>query len=262
MVFTMKTFLILVILSVVSAAQQPEVEYFLEVEDGIGNIKTLAFGLDPSATNLIDTALGESPLPPFPPAGAFEVRFILENLEGVYEDYRQGDSNFSGDIEHSLRYQTGSSTMTFRPLIPDSMSITFVDPFGGIVFDTTIQNGGEAVVTNPQGLDRLLMIVHYIPVVSVEQSSNSIPGNYHLYGNYPNPFNPSTQIRYDLPEPAYVNLTIYDVKGEIVETLVSAYKPEGSYSITFNAEKLSSGVYFCRMETKKYSAVRKMVLVR
>jgi hypothetical protein len=106
------------------------------------------------------------------------------------------------------------------------------------------------------------MIVHYIPVVSVEQSSNSIPGSYHLYGNYPNPFNPSTQIRYDLPEPAYVNLTIYDAKGETVETLVSAYKPEGSYSITFNAEKLSSGVYFCRMETKKFSAVRKMVLVR
>lgn len=77
--------------------------------------------------------------------------------------------------------------------------------------------------------------------------SDLSPANYLMRQNYPNPFNSFTTIKYELPEPAHVKLTIYDVLGREVQQLVNEEKPGGKYSVQFDAGKLSSGVYLYRI---------------
>ncbi len=76
---------------------------------------------------------------------------------------------------------------------------------------------------------------------------NLIPDNYVMYQNYPNPFNSFTTIRYELPDPAFVKLIVYDVLGGEVKRLVNEEKPAGRYSVQFDANNLSSGVYFYKI---------------
>ncbi len=83
-----------------------------------------------------------------------------------------------------------------------------------------------------------------------------------LLQNYPNPFNPSTTIRYEIPEKRFVSLKIFDILGREVSSLVDQEKPAGIYEITFNGSTLPSGVYIYRLTAGKYSAVRKLLLLK
>ncbi|MBC8423106.1 family 16 glycosylhydrolase [bacterium] len=89
-----------------------------------------------------------------------------------------------------------------------------------------------------------------------------------LHPCYPNPFNPTTTISYDLPEPKTVNLTIYDVAGERIQTLLAAESAEaGRHEVVWNGRDetgrvVAAGVYFCRLEAGEYSGMRRMVLVK
>lgn len=74
-----------------------------------------------------------------------------------------------------------------------------------------------------------------------------IPGRYGLDQNFPNPFNPSTVIRYHLPADARVTLKVYDILGREIATLVEGLMPAGSHSVTWNASSYGSGVYFARL---------------
>ena len=77
---------------------------------------------------------------------------------------------------------------------------------------------------------------------------NSSPENFELYQNFPNPFNPSTTIKYRLERPeSFVRLSIYNTNGELLEKLIEGSQSAGVYSIKWNASKFSSGIYFCRM---------------
>ncbi len=80
--------------------------------------------------------------------------------------------------------------------------------------------------------------------------------------NYPNPFNPSTTISYQLPERCRVSLKIYDVTGRELETLVDEDMDVGRYTMTWNASSFSTGTYFAKMSAGKYSAVKKLALVK
>ena len=86
--------------------------------------------------------------------------------------------------------------------------------------------------------------------------------DYKLFQNYPNPFNPSTVISYSIPKNDFVSIKIYDSIGKLVSTLINTEKPPGNYSVTFNAEALSSGVYFYKIRTAEYSETKKMLLLR
>jgi len=99
----------------------------------------------------------------------------------------------------------------------------------------------------------------YYDVVSIEVS---VPDNFYLSQNYPNPFNPETRIDYTLPERQIVSLKIYNTLGELVVELVNEIKEAGSYSVTFDASKLPSGVYIYRLQTSSFAANKKMTLLR
>jgi len=83
-----------------------------------------------------------------------------------------------------------------------------------------------------------------------------------LLQNYPNPFNARTTIKYQLSEPGKVRLEIYNVAGQLVETLVDSYQEPSQKTITWDASKHSSGIYFCRLTAGDFSQVRRMTLLR
>jgi len=92
--------------------------------------------------------------------------------------------------------------------------------------------------------------------------SQAVPKVFALSQNYPNPFNPSTIINYQLPKANHVTLRLYDAIGREVATLVDEYKEAGSYDIQFNASKLSSGVYFYRIQAGENVDLKKMILMK
>lgn len=91
----------------------------------------------------------------------------------------------------------------------------------------------------------------------------TLPAKFTLIGNYPNPFNPSTIIKFELPEQSYVNLKIYNALGQLVEVLIDNEILEaGRYEKLFDASKLTTGIYFYKLETPNYNAIKKMVLIK
>ena len=89
-----------------------------------------------------------------------------------------------------------------------------------------------------------------------------LPENYKLFQNYPNPFNPITTIGYAIPFDSHVKLTIYNISGRLVETLVDEFNPAGVHRVKWNASKYSSGIYIYRLETSHGLHSRKMLLIK
>jgi hypothetical protein len=88
------------------------------------------------------------------------------------------------------------------------------------------------------------------------------PTEFRLSQNYPNPFNPSTAIRYQLPVASRVKLVVYDILGREVAVLVNDHKDAGYHEVRFYASRLSSGVYFCKLQAGEYVATERMLLLR
>ncbi|UCH66955.1 MAG: T9SS type A sorting domain-containing protein [Ignavibacterium sp.] len=96
----------------------------------------------------------------------------------------------------------------------------------------------------------------------VENNEDESITSYELFNNYPNPFNPSTNIRYQLPEPGNVSLKVFDVLGREVMELVDEQQAAGSYNINFEASDLASGIYFYRLKAGSYVSIKKMMLLK
>lgn len=97
---------------------------------------------------------------------------------------------------------------------------------------------------------------------SIDDERSMAPSQFELRGNYPNPFNPSTVIRYNVPNTADITLSVYDMLGRQVAVLVNGVQSAGSYDVTFNATNLSSGVYLYRLQSGDFVQTQKMMLVK
>jgi hypothetical protein len=105
----------------------------------------------------------------------------------------------------------------------------------------------------------------YTPFTTVdveEEILSSTPVDYTLSQNYPNPFNPSTRIVYSVVEPTQVRLTVTNILGQVVQTLVNDFKNSGTYEITFNASDLASGLYIYTLEAGSTFISKKMTLLK
>ncbi|MEE3195880.1 MAG: T9SS type A sorting domain-containing protein, partial [Candidatus Neomarinimicrobiota bacterium] len=94
-----------------------------------------------------------------------------------------------------------------------------------------------------------------------------LPERFNLYQNYPNPFNPVTTLRYDLPEISPVNITIYDMLGRQVKTLMDQTQDAGYKSVIWNATNdygnpVSAGIYLYQIQAGEYISIKKMVLLK
>lgn len=104
-------------------------------------------------------------------------------------------------------------------------------------------------------------------LTAVKNQSATEPANFALGQNYPNPFNPQTQIDYQVPKAANVNISVYNIIGQLVTTLVDEVKTPGYYSVSWNARdqnglQVSSGIYIARMVSNNYSMTRKLALLK
>jgi hypothetical protein len=95
-----------------------------------------------------------------------------------------------------------------------------------------------------------------------EEEIDEIPNDYIVSHNYPNPFNPSTKIKYSIPQSSNVVIKVFDILGNKIETLVDGEKPIGTYEITWDADNLPTGVYFYRLQAGSFVETKKMVLMK
>lgn len=99
-------------------------------------------------------------------------------------------------------------------------------------------------------------------ITGITEQLPGIPENYRLAQNFPNPFNPSTSIRFSIPEAGLVTLKVYSLLGEEVTTLVDEFMNSGNYDVQFDASKLTTGIYFYTISVNNFSATKKMVLTK
>ena len=100
------------------------------------------------------------------------------------------------------------------------------------------------------------------PPVAVQSSPETPPAHWELLQNYPNPFNPSTTIRYGLPSPSHISLTVFNTLGQLVATAVEGEQDAGYYNVRFDGSNLSSGVYLYRLQAGDFVQTRKLLLLR
>lgn len=166
-----------------------------------------------------------------------------------------------------LGYQL-SSEATWISFSSDSGNIN-----AGDTINITVTFLGDLINNGINTATIILLDPHHgpinIPVEVFGETSTEVSDNFsqtamtfQLFQNYPNPFNPSTSIRYSLPETQNVIIKIYNILGKEMATIVNEEKIKGSYLINFNMNDYPSGVYLYSLKTPKYSATRKMILIK
>jgi len=99
-------------------------------------------------------------------------------------------------------------------------------------------------------------------VIGIKPISSKIPDKYSLLQNYPNPFNPTTNIEFTIPKTGLVKLTVFDLNGRELAALVNEVLKVGKYSVDFNANNLSSGVYFYKLQANDFVQTKKMIIIK
>ncbi len=99
-------------------------------------------------------------------------------------------------------------------------------------------------------------------ILGISSTQAEIPKEFRLYSNYPNPFNPVTTIKFDIPKPTMVKLTIYDILGRDISRPIEERLEAGRYILSFDASELTSGTYFYRIEAGEFKDIKKMVLLK
>ena len=138
---------------------------------------------------------------------------------------------------------------------------------GGVIDSTGLYTAGDDVgiftvtaTDSATGLTGTALVNIFSGVATQDEAD--VPAEFALYGNYPNPFNPQTTIRFDVKAPARVVLTLYDVLGRRQATLVERDYAPGRYEVRFDGQGWPSGIYFYEIEMSDFRAVRKMLLLR
>lgn len=170
------------------------------------------------------------------------------------------DTSYSFNVEVSkyLTVKTHNGTYTncvrfdfdIPQIIDDEISYTFAPGIGLIK-----QRGAWR--------DDLLYsaIINGLPL-RVPEGQSTFPSSFALMQNYPNPFNPTTTIDYELRTSGFVTLSIFDMLGRELKTLVNKRQDAGKYSVDFDGRDLMSGIYFYSLKSGNYSSIKKCVLLK
>jgi hypothetical protein len=249
-----------------SQLRQPSISIPLTLTDGVATA-TLFFGFDSAASDSLDRLFGESELPPLPPSGVFDARFVGFDISmplglGTQKDFRPGDAGMTGQRIHELMYQTSTGrTVTVRWNLPAGTTAILQDIYLGSLINVNMKDSGSYAVQNPSVFNRLKMTVQYTTVSSVDVD---LPGHFVLYQNYPNPFNPITKIGYRVPSPGarWVRLSVCDILGREQAVLTNERKDPGEYAAIFDGTRFGTGSYFYRLESSGAVAIKSMVLLK
>ncbi len=141
--------------------------------------------------------------------------------------------------------------------IPSTVRNASIQSFGVSIKPLDVNGGALSIY-----IDDVYFVKGSTAVEEKDDEIASLPADYRLFANYPNPFNPETLICYQLPVATKVTLRVFDLTGRQVKTLVDAHQQAGLHEVKFNGRDLASGVYFYALETKGFKEMKKMILLR
>jgi hypothetical protein len=187
----------------------------------------------------------------------YHVALVRDHANDAVELYIDGELQDAAEFPGALSLQ--AETLHFKTIIGrDARVLDYVprSNFLGLIDDVRI----SSIVRTFEDID----IVSGLEEITGAQL---LPKEFALHANYPNPFNPSTTIAFDIPQRADVTIAVYDILGRKVKTLVSEMREAGAHTVVWDGTnrqgvRTASGVYLMRMETAAYTTVRKMVLLK
>jgi len=169
----------------------------------------------------------------------FELKIFIKQTQSHYNVYKM-------PIEFLIKLASKDSLVkVWNTQREESFTFTFNEPVNNVVVDP--QNYILKQLTRDNTLD---------------VAETKLPDKFYLYQNYPNPFNSQTTISFSIPSDEFVSIKIYDIAGNEIKTLVNGNFKAGYHSIKFDGDKLSTGVYFYKLQTKNYQATKKLILIK
>ena len=223
----------------------PETDTLVVLLTGVGFILAPEIFVDPMSLTFDTTAAGSSNLKLLTIYNIGNATLTISNISST-------ESVFSTNLT-SYDIQPGDSQMV-------QVAFTPTEP---IIYTSNL-----FVISNDSEMDTLIVPVSGVGIMLARiELDAQLPHILVLYPNYPNPFNPVTTLRYDLPEDALVNITIYDMMGRVVKTLINDQQTTGYRSLQWNAtndagQPVSAGVYLYQIQAGDYNSTKKMVLLK
>jgi hypothetical protein len=172
--------------------------------------------------------------------------FVTGSSGGIYSDFATVKYNSEG-IQQWVQTYNGLGNRA------DSSRSIAVDGFGNVY----VTGESEGSIT---GTD--YVTIKYSPITGIESMSGGLPEHYSLSQNFPNPFNPVTNINFSIPLKNRVELNVYNTLGEKAATLVNEEMEAGHHQVAFDASDLPSGVYFYRIIAGEFNHTKKLILLK
>jgi len=202
------------------------------------NGQTLYFGMDVPEEHKLSYSL-----PPKPPVGAKDIRF-------------SGDTKLCATDECVIEVMNNGNPLTFEFDIKDGESWELVTVIASeMKWSEAISLFGKEQLTLSLEFEQLIL----------RKSASTVPTTFALHPAYPNPFNPITTIRFEIPfvkTHSNASLQIYDITGRLVDTLIDEIIEPGYHTVQWNASKVSSGIYFYKLTSDNQSITKKLVLMK
>ncbi len=195
------------------------------------------------------------------PMSRFHFGIYYDPTNPAYDGYTQEEKRNSlvaGDSITTLSNTDVSVATASGPYTinrDDSIVVGFVYAYGNTLSD--LQNQVEAARAK-----KVFTVTNPTIITGVEKTKSEIPTETRLVGNYPNPFNPTTIIQYDLSKSGNVSIAVYNLLGQKVTTLVDRFQRAGSYQVRFDGQNMSSGIYLIVLKTANHWQTRKMTLLK
>ncbi|MGA9291863.1 MAG: T9SS type A sorting domain-containing protein [Ignavibacteriaceae bacterium] len=219
--------------------------------------------LDTNGVDYADTALFDIYLPANMPADSGGIVQFVISGEATNNTWTQFDFNIDNHAMKAGKWNilvmdlySLVNSGTVDPSKPAQFVVQIYYPNnvtwkGSVLFDSLAFTGIKRNGQLPPA-----------PLVGVENNDNAVVKEFRLYNNYPNPFNPTTNIKYDLPKETFVTIRVYDILGREVATLVNEKQSSGRYIIKFDASDFASGMYICRIKAGSFIKSHKMMLLK
>ena len=221
---------------------------------------------------VINTSIaGLSKINPFIRSGntgdGFPVAQRYDSINGYYQFHADSGDKFIANITMMKAGQPiGNGVDSLTP-VSSYKKFNF-----NIVYDTTevpdtciiifIITGPTGSVDYHLGSYFILDDLSLSGIATSVETTSKVPKNYILYQNYPNPFNPNTTIKFSLLNSGVVKLILFDILGRKIATLFNGFETAGIHEVNFNSANLPSGIYFYKLQADKFSAVKKLVLLK
>ena len=171
----------------------------------------------------------------------------------------QHQMQFMMDLLCSLHWDSLMADSTHRHWHPTGLRGW--DGSQWVVMGSTVVSGNTATLTTTQVYSAIAFVGEPSSPTGVDDPG-SLPAKFELSQNYPNPFNPATTIEYELSSEVHVVLTVYNMLGQGVATLINEVEQPGHKSVSYNGNNLPSGLYFYRLNAGKFGETRKMTLIK